>query len=79
MTDCAAGELGVILLDDERQPLTQVRCWVCDQLIPDPLVRQVTNRDLGAIEMCANPQCVGYIRYFRTRQDRLALQLGLIV
>ena len=72
-------ELGVVFLDDKRQPLSQVRCWVCDQAIPEPLCQQVTNGGLGAIEMCANPECLGYIRFIRTRQDRFALQLGLIL
>ena len=79
MIDCVTGELGVILLNKKRQPLSEVRCWVCDQAIPEPLVQEVTNRDVGAIEMCANPECVGYVRFVRTPQDRLELRLGLIV
>ena len=79
MIDYAAGELGLIFLDEKRRPLTQVRCWVCEQAIPEPLVQEVTNRDLGAIEMCGEPECVGYIRFVQTGQDRFALRLGLIV
>ena len=78
MIDCAAGELDLIFLDDKLQPLAQVRCCVCGQAIPEPLVQQVTNCDLGAIEMCGNPECLGYIRFVRTGQNRFALQLGLI-
>ena len=77
MTGRAAGELGLILLDDKRRPLSQVGCCVCGQAIPEPLVQQVTNRALGAIEMCGNLECLGYIRFIRT-QKSFALQLGFI-
>ena len=79
MTGRAAGELGLILLDDTRQPLSQVRCWVCDQAIPGPLVQEVTNGDIGAIEMCRDPECVGYIRLVRSGHDLFALRPGLIL
>ena len=78
MIGCASGELGLIFLDDKRQPLSQVGCCVCGQAIPEPLVQQVTNCALGAIEMCGTPECLGYIRFVRTGQNRFALQLGLI-
>ncbi len=78
MIDPVAGESDLIFLDDKRQPLSQVRRCVCGQAIPEPLVQQVTNCDLGAIEMCGNPECLGYIRFIRTGQDRFALQLGFI-
>jgi len=78
MTGCAAGELGLIFLDDKRQPLSLVGCCVCDQAIPEPLVQQVTNCAVGAIEMCGNPECLGYIRFIRTGQNSFALQLGFI-
>ena len=78
MTGRAAGELGLIFLDDKRQPLSQVGCCVCGQAIPEPLVQQVTNCALGAIEMCVNPDCLGYIRFIRTGQKSFALQLGFI-
>ena len=55
MIDCAPGELGLVILDDKRQPLSQVRCWVCDQAIPEPLFEQVVKGYLAAIKMCANP------------------------
>ena len=79
MIDYAAGELGLIFLDEKRQPPSQVRCWICDQAIPEPLLQRVVNGDLGAIEMCANPECLGYVRFVRTRQNRFALRLGLIL
>ena len=70
-----AGELGVIFLDDKRQPLSQVRCGVCDQAISEALVQEVTNGDLGAIEMCGKPECLGYILFVQTKQG-FALILG---
>ena len=79
MIDCAAGEMGLIFLDDQLQPLSRVGCCVCGHAIPEPLVQQVTNCALGAIEMCGNPECLGFIRFVRTGPDRFALQLGLIL
>ena len=78
MTVNAAGELGLIFLDDKRQPLSQVGCCVCGQAISESIVQQVTNCAVGAIEMCGNPECLGYIRFVRTGQNRFALQLGFI-
>ena len=79
MSDSAVGELDLILLDDKLQPLSQVRCWVCDQAIPEPQFQRIVNGDLGTTEMCAKPECLGYFLFVQTRQDRFALILGKTV
>ena len=78
MIDYAESELGLIFLDHNRLPLSQVRCWVCHQAIPEHLVQRVTNGDIGAVEMCGDPKWLGYVRFVQTGQDSLALKLGLM-
>ena len=79
MIGCTAGELDLIFLDDKRQPFSQVRCWVCDQAIPEPLCQQVVDNDIGAIGMCAKPECLGYqFKFVRTHQNNFAVRMGLV-
>ena len=72
-TMCA---LALVYLDDQRQRRTEIRCAVCALGIYEPVFQRLTKCEVGAIEMCSNPDCMGYFRLVQTEQDRLGVQLG---
>ena len=76
MIDRTMSALALVYLDDQRQRQTEIRCAVCALGIYEPVFQRLTKCEVGAIELCSKPDCMGYFRLVKTELDRLGVQLG---